>query len=79
MTAHYTGGHVALGTIAPGQRRAVLVDPSGESNIALEISADGKVAHREAGTYFENGYRGTVDITVGPDLVVTAVSDVRVR
>jgi hypothetical protein len=71
-----TSGHqYALGTVAPGERRAVAVTADGECHFEVE---HGRGARRRlhAGGYFERGYVGSYLARVRRDSVLAPVDTI---
>lgn len=71
VVARFTGGTAQFGPLKIGERQETTIKPAGESHIELDIyPANGKVEHRQVDTYFEEGYRGKIEITLGVGFAV---------
>lgn len=80
VVARFTGGVAQLGPLKLGERQETTIKPAGESHIELDIyPAEGKVEHRQVDTYFEAGYRGKIEITVGKGFVVHSSEQLSTR
>jgi hypothetical protein len=76
----FTGGVAQLGSLKIGERQEVTIKPVGESHIELDIYPVGEnVEHRVVDTYFEAGYRGKIEITLGKEFTVHSVEQMGVR
>lgn len=66
------------GPINSGEGRTLYINPTGESNLELELrKADGSTVVKAVDTYLEPGYRGSIDISLTTSLEV--VADVNVK
>lgn len=80
VVARFTGGTAQLGPLKVGERQETMIKPTGESHIELDIyPASGKVEHRQVDTYFEEGYRGKIEITLGGGFTVHSSEQLSVR
>jgi hypothetical protein len=76
----FTGGVAQLGPLKIGERQETTIKPAGESHIELDIYPVGeKVEHRVVDTYFEAGYRGKIEITLGKEFAVHSAEQISVR
>lgn len=72
-----TGHQYPLGTLAPGERRSVVVTSKGESHFEIEHGVGVGQRHRlKIGGYFEGGYRGNFFARVRRDSVLTVADSV---
>jgi len=63
ITAHFSGGIKVLGSLRPGEKKSLLINPRGESSLTLEYQDPVLKTHRELiDVYFENGYGGKLII-----------------
>jgi hypothetical protein len=69
VVVHVTGNRYAVGSLAPGQRESVRVQPTGESHVEIEHSR----ARRRLvlDTYLEPGYRQHVRARIVSDSVLS--------
>ncbi|MEX1049089.1 MAG: hypothetical protein WED15_06155 [Akkermansiaceae bacterium] len=65
-----SGFSESIGTLAPAERAAVRVMPSGDSSLRLEFDAEGKHFTAAPDCYFENGPSYRVNATIAPDFSV---------
>jgi hypothetical protein len=73
----FTTGHkYQLGTLAPGERRTVVVDAKGESHFEIEHGV-GERHRLKLGGYFEGGYSGSFFARVRRDSVLAVADSVR--
>lgn len=80
VVAKFTGGSAQTGPLKVGERQEITIKPAGESHIELDIyTASGKVEHRQVDTYFEEGYRGKIEITLGGGFAVHTTEQLSVR
>jgi hypothetical protein len=74
----YSGGVIHITELAPGASHGQYVNPSWESDLALEWSDSLGVRHSHTiGVYIEHNYAGNVEITVGPNNKVSVTDKVR--
>lgn len=71
-----TGHEYRLGTLAPGERRSIVVSAKGESGFEIEHGRDQR-QRLQIGGYFESGYRGTFFARVRRDTVLTLADSIR--
>lgn len=71
-----TGHQYQLGTLAPGERRSVVVDAKGESHFEIEHGR-GQRSRLNLGGYFEGGYSGSFYARVRRDSVLAVADSVR--
>lgn len=77
VVVKYSGGASTIIGLAPGERKAISFVPAAASRVDLEISrAGGRVERRRVDTYFEPGYRGNLEVTLNPNLVVTSTESI---
>ena len=63
-----------------GERQEATITPAGESHIELDIYlAGGKVELRQVDTYFEEGYRGKIEIILDEGFAVHTSGQLSVR
>ena len=70
VQAKGSGFAAYVGTLQPGERRALKIYPRGESGLGLEFSAEGRVHRSPTSGYFEGGGGYTVKAVVTRDLSV---------
>lgn len=80
VVARFTGGAAQFGALKVGERQETTIKPAGESHIELDIyPAGGKVELRQVDTYFEEGYRGKIEIILNEGFVVHTSGQLSVR
>ncbi|KFB69758.1 hypothetical protein [Candidatus Accumulibacter vicinus] len=80
LVAGFTGGTAQFGPLKVGDRQETKIKPTGESHIELDIyPIGGKVERRVIDTYFEQGYRGKIEITLGLGFAVEKSEQLTVR
>lgn len=78
VTLKFTGGVTQLGPLKEGERQESTIKPDGESHIELDIYlVGGKVEHRVVDTYFEESYRGKIEILLDKEFVVHSTEQLR--
>lgn len=74
----FTSGHqYFLGSLAPGERRSVVVRATGESRFEIEHGR-GQRKRINLGGYFESGYRGSYFARVRRDSVLAIADSTRI-
>jgi uncharacterized membrane protein len=77
VKVHVTGGSYSLGDLAPGGFQTRRVSSTSKSHVEVEFT-DGQSSIRlDAGGYFNQGYRGTIDIDIRNGKIATVKHDVR--
>jgi len=70
VIVHVTGNQHRIGDLAVGESRAVRVLPTSESHVELAfVDYLGQAQRLNAGGYFENGYRGTIEVELEHDSI----------
>ena len=65
VVLHVTGASYDLGDIAPGESATARVNPTGESELEVELKdTDDQTQRLNAGGYFESGYRGSIRVQI---------------
>jgi hypothetical protein len=73
----YTGGRYELPQLLPDETDTRYVDPVSESHLEMEYTeASGNRLKKTIGTYFERGYSGSINITVGNAGQVTVKDEI---
>lgn len=76
VVVRFTGGEVRLGPLNVGESQVVEIQPTGESDIELEIKLpDGRVVLRKVDTYVEPDYTARIKVSLGNGLVVHSETD----
>lgn len=72
VVIRYTGGVAEIKSLGVDERREVLIHPTDESHVELDIIAiDGRKVARVVDTYLEDGYGGKLEIRISPGFVAT--------
>lgn len=80
VVVRFTGGAAQFGALKVGERQEATIKPAGESHIELDIyPAGGKVELRQVDTYFEEGYKGKIEIILNEGFVVHTSGQLSVR
>lgn len=73
----YSGGSFLIKTLEPNISKRLLINPKGESDTKLEFKDPRGTKFKETiEVYIEEGYSGSLDITIGPDGKVTWVDKI---
>jgi hypothetical protein len=72
-----TGRVYQAGRLAPGESKYVMIGADGESHIEVEHGR-GERHRLSVGTYFEDGYGGSITVRVGADSVVAIFDSISI-
>ena len=79
VSVEVTGETYNIGTLNPGDRTSVRVQPTGESAVVVIGTRDGAVDRVSVPVYFEEShYQGTVSVGFQPEGEALIESDIRI-
>jgi len=70
VVVHVTGNSYSVGELDPDKAKSVKVYPTGESHVEIEhVGLDGAKKRLYADCYFEQGYGGSIEISMTADAI----------
>jgi hypothetical protein len=79
LVVHVKGASYSIGDLGPGQSSTTRVVPTGESHVEISFKHQGIERRLVAGSYFEPGYRGTVEVEMDTEHVLKVSANLGVR